>query len=41
MDPILIVEDQAAIADLIALTLEHAGWPCHVVCDGRAAADCI
>ncbi len=41
MDPILIVEDEAAIADLIALTLEHAGWPCRIARDGKYAADCI
>lgn len=38
MDPILIVDDEPAIADLVALTLEQAGYPCIVCHDGLQAA---
>ena len=39
MKPILVVEDEAAIADLIAMTLRSAGYDCHIAADGLAAAD--
>lgn len=41
MEPILVVEDEPAIADLVCLTLEQAGYPCTVCHDGLAAADLL
>ena len=41
MRPILIVEDERPIADLIELTLTGAGYICEQVNDGEAAADQI
>ena len=39
MDPILIVDDEEAIAQLIAITLENAGYTCVTAGDGAAAAN--
>lgn len=41
MRPILIVEDERPIADLIELTLTSAGYPCEQANDGETAADWI
>ena len=41
MRPILIVEDEHPIADLIELTLTSAGYTCEQVNDGETAADRI
>lgn len=41
MRPILIVEDERPIADLIALTLTGAGYTCEQANDGETAADLI
>ena len=41
MHPILIVDDEAAIADLIAMTLRGAGYVCETANDGLAAADML
>lgn len=41
MDPILIVDDEEAIAQLIAITLENAGYTCVTAGDGAAAAGLI
>lgn len=41
MKPILIVDDEKAIADLICLTLTQAGYACVTANDGRTAADLI
>ncbi len=41
MRPILIVEDERPIADLIELTLTGAGYICEQVNDGETAADRI
>ncbi len=41
MRPILIVEDERPIADLIELTLTGAGYPCEQANDGGTAADLI
>ncbi len=41
MRPILIVEDERPIADLIELTLTGAGYTCEQANDGEAAADLI
>lgn len=41
MRPILIVEDERPIADLIELTLTGAGYTCEQVNDGETAADRI
>ncbi len=41
MYPILIVEDERPIADLIELTLTGAGYPCRQVNDGESAANLI
>ena len=41
MRPILIVEDERPIADLIALTLTGAGYACEQANDGETAADLI
>ena len=41
MRPILIVEDERPIADLIELTLTGAGYTCEQVNDGETAADLI
>ena len=39
MRPILIVEDEQPIADLIELTLTGAGYSCVQAHDGETAAD--
>ena len=41
MRPILIVEDEHPIADLIELTLTSAGYPCEQANNGETAADWI
>ena len=41
MRPILIVEDERPIADLIELTLTDAGYACEQANDGETAADLI
>lgn len=41
MNPILIVDDEKPIADLISLTLTQAGYACVTAYDGKAAADLI
>ena len=41
MRPILIVEDEQPIADLIELTLTGAGYACEQANDGETAADLI
>ncbi|WP_295338629.1 response regulator transcription factor [uncultured Subdoligranulum sp.] len=41
MRPILIVEDERPIADLIELTLTGAGYACEQANDGETAADLI
>ena len=41
MKPILIVDDEAAIAELIRRTLAGAGYDCVAVTDGAAAADLL
>ena len=41
MRPILIVEDEHPIADLIELTLTSAGYACEQANDGETAADLI
>lgn len=41
MDPVLIVEDEPAIADLIAMTLGTAGYRCETAADGKTAADLL
>lgn len=41
MRPILIVEDERPIADLIELTLTGAGYTCQQANDGETAADLI
>ena len=39
--PILIVDDEAAIAELVRRTLAEAGYPCRAVTDGAEAADLL
>ena len=39
MYPVLIVDDEPAIADLIEMTLETLGYRCVKAADGEAAAD--
>ena len=41
MKPILIVDDEEAIARLIARTLTNAGYPCRAVTDSTQAADLL
>lgn len=41
MNPILIVDDERPIAELIELTLLQAGYSCEIALDGEAAADKI
>ena len=41
MIKILIVEDEPAIADLVALSLKKAGYRCRCAYDGKEAADLI
>ena len=41
MQKILIVEDEAAIANLIKINLEAEGYQCTCAFDGRAGADHI
>lgn len=39
MNKILIVEDEEAIANLIRMNLQHAGYSCEVANDGNTGAD--
>lgn len=39
MKDILVVEDEIAIAELICIQLKGAGYNCHYILDGEAAAD--
>ncbi len=39
MNKILIVEDEEAIANLIKINLQHAGYSCDVAYDGNTGAD--
>ena len=41
MNPILIVDDERLIAELIELTLLQAGYQCEIALDGDTAADKI
>lgn len=41
LEPILIVDDEPAIADLIAMALRGAGYVCEVAYGGPAAADLL
>ena len=41
MYPVLIVEDEPAIADLIELTLRRLAYPCVQACTGGEAADLL
>lgn len=41
MYPVLIVDDEKAIADLIGMTLENLGYRCVKAYSGEEAADCI
>lgn len=41
MDPVLIVEDEMAIADLIEMTLSPHGYPCRKVQSAEQAADLL
>ena len=41
MNPILIVDDERPIAELIELTLLQAGYQCEIALDGDTAADKI
>ena len=41
MKPILVVDDEPAIADLISLTLKQAGYNCQIAYDGLTAADML
>lgn len=41
MDPILIVDDERPIAELLRRTLAGGGYPCVAVTDGAAAADLL
>lgn len=41
MNPILIVDDERPIAELIELTLLQAGYSCEIALDGEMAADKI
>lgn len=41
MNPILIVDDERPIAELIELTLLQAGYSCEIALDGETAADKI
>ncbi|OUN14154.1 DNA-binding response regulator [Gemmiger sp. An87] len=41
MNPILIVDDERPIAELIELTLLQAGYQCEIALDGETAADKI
>lgn len=41
MYPVLIVEDEAAIADLVETTLSRYGYSCVKASDGEAAADLV
>ena len=41
MKPILVVDDEPAIADLISLTLKQAGYTCQIAYDGLTAADML
>ena len=39
MEPILVVDDEHAIADLVCLTLENAGYRCKAAYSGAEAAE--
>ena len=41
MIQILVVEDEKPISNLIAVNLRKAGYSCHCVFDGMAAADAL
>lgn len=41
MNKILIVEDEEAIANLIRINLQHAGYSCEVANDGNTGADML
>lgn len=41
MNPVLIVDDEKAIADLIEMTLEPFGYACRKAYSGEEAADLI
>ena len=41
MEPILVVDDEHAIADLVCLALENAGYRCRAAYSGAEAADLI
>ena len=41
MIEILVVEDEKPISNLIAVNLRKAGYSCHCVFDGMAAADAL
>ena len=41
MNPILIVDDEAAIAMLVRRILTEAGYRCQAVTDSRAGADLL
>lgn len=41
MKPILIVDDEVAIAQLIAMTLARMGYPCQMAFDGLKAAELL
>lgn len=41
MNPILIVDDEAAIAMLVRRILTEAGYRCQAVTDSRAAANLL
>lgn len=41
MRPILVVDDERPIANLIRLTLEGAGYACRLAYDGQTAADLL
>lgn len=38
MEPILVVDDEHAIADLVCLALENAGYRCRAAYSGAEAA---
>ena len=41
MNKILIVEDEPAVSNLIRISLTNAGYSCHCISDGAAAADIL
>jgi len=38
---IIIVEDEAAIAELVAINLRHSGFECDIACDSAQAQDMV